>query len=133
MSQVAVTLINDGPRNAVAHVFIKGNGLGEETDFVILDPETSFDPALPAKPTLTIEKLWYDLNGFSVVLEGDYLATDTPIWSMSAGSASYMDFGYFAGIKDRSNELDGKGKLKITTSGLGAGDTGSIIVHVRKN
>lgn len=133
MAQVTITKLNDGPRNAVFHVSIFSDGSGEETDSVLIDPATSFDPALNAEPTITIDRLWYDLTGFNAYMEFDYLASDTPVWSMSGGQANSIDFCYFGGLKDRSNPLDGSGKLMLNTSGLGAGDFGTIIIKVRKD
>lgn len=133
MAQYTITKLADGPRNAVFHVSFTGDGGGELTDLVLVDPTSSFDPTLPGTPTLTIDKLWYDLTGFNAVLEFDYLTSDTPVWSMSGGQANYMDFCHFGGMKDRSDALDGLGKLKLTTSGLGAGDFGTLVVKVRKD
>lgn len=131
MPQVAVTKIIDGPRNAVFHVFIEGNGSGELTDHVLVDP-TSFSPALLAEPGLTLEEITYDLDGFSAKIEFDYLTTDNPVWSMSKGPGGHACFEDFGGLKDRSWS-DGNGKLKITTTGLDNGDRGSIILVLRKS
>jgi hypothetical protein len=133
MAQAVITKLLDGPRNAILHVFFEGDGSGELTDFVIADPATSFDPALPAEPTLTVEKLQYDLVGFNAKLEFDYLTSDTPVWALAGGRESKVDFCKAGGIRDRSNSMDGLGKLKITTSGLEDGDFGSLLVYLRKN
>lgn len=133
MAQLTVTKILDGQKNAVFHVSVLGDGSGDVTDEVVIDPANDFDPALNAKPAMTIEKLWYDLSGFNARLEFDYLVSDTPVWSMSGDQAVQLDFGCFGGIKDRSNVLDGSGKLMLTTSGLGSSDFGTLIVHVRKD
>lgn len=132
MPQITVTKILDGARNAAFHIAIAGTGGGEETDAVLIDPAYSFDPALPAMPTLTLTEMLYDLVGFNAKLEFDYLVSDTPLWSMSGGSFAHvcLDFG---GLKDRSNPLDGQGKIKITTNGLGAGDHGVIVIKLRKD
>lgn len=132
MAQLGITKIVDGQRNAVFHVSFVGTGAGELTDEVLIDPATSFDPALPADPAMTIEKIWYDLTGFSAELEFDYLASDTPVWSMSESQPFCVDFCSFGGLKDRSNPDSGLGKLKITTTGLGDGDFGTLIVQVKK-
>lgn len=133
MAQVVITKLLDGAKTAIFHVFLESNGSGELSDSVLIDPETSFDPALDAKPTLTVERLEYSLSGFDAKLEFDYLLSDTPVWAMLGGTDTKKDFCKAGGIRDRSNSLDGLGKLKITTSGFGAGDFGSIIVQVRKN
>ena len=127
---ITVTKMADGPRNAVYHVSIVGDGSGELTDQVIIDP-AEFDPAFPALPTLSVRQLWYDLSGFLVRMEYDYLASDTPVWTMSENGAACMDFTFMGGIADRSAS-DGNGKLKITTVGLGTGDYGTFIVAATK-
>jgi hypothetical protein len=133
MAQISVTKLLDGARNAVFHISINGTGVGELVDEILIDPATSFDPAHPPAPSLRIERLWYDLSGFGGRLEYDYLTSDTPVWSMSEGSGGcQVDFECIGGLADRSNGLDGLGKLKLTTSGLDAGDFGTIIVHARK-
>lgn len=128
---VTVTKILDGARNAVFHVYIE-HTTGEETDAVLIDPATSFDPAYPASPGMSLDAIWGDLTGFNARLEYDELASDRPVWSISGGSAFHVDFAAFGGLKDRSNPPDGSGKLMLTTSGLSAGDFGTLIVRVRK-
>lgn len=130
MAQIAITQIHDGPRNAVFHVAIEGDGSGELTDAVLVDP-TTFDPPLPASPSLVVERLQYDLSGFRAKLEFDYLASDTFLWAMSEGTYADADFCAFGGLKDRS-ATDGDGKILLTTTGLGAGDIGVIVLSVRK-
>lgn len=133
MSQVVVTKILDGARNAVFHVAIIGDALGDVSDSVIIDPAVDFTPALDAEPSMTIDSLWYDLAGFNARLEFDYLASDTPIWSMSGNQGTHIDFCHFGGLKDRSPAMDGLGKLQITTSGLADGDFGTLVIKVRKD
>lgn len=133
MTQATITKLLDGPRNAVYHVSILADGSGDLGDEILIDPATSFNPALPAVPGLRIAQLWYDLSGFNAILEFDYLVSDTPIWSMSGGQANHVDFSCFGGLADRSNELDGSGKLKLSTSGLDTGDFGTLIVYATKS
>lgn len=131
MAQITLTTLLDGPKNAAVHVSIAGDGTGELVDEVILDP-AAFDPPLPPVPALRIAELWYNFVGFDSLLEFDYLASDTPVWSMSGGEAIHMDFGCIGGLTDRSNPLDGSGKLLLTTSGLEAGDFGTMVILVKK-
>ena len=131
MAQVSITKIVDGPRTAAFHIFIKGDGLGDITNEVLVDGD-SFDPSLPKDPLLTITRIKYDLTGFSSIIEFDYLGSDTPIWSMSDGQYADVDLCEISGLRDRSAQ-DGQGSIKLTTSGLGAGDTGSILLTVRKD
>lgn len=132
MSQITITKILDGARNAVVHVFVTGDGSGDLANEVLIDPATDFDPPFPAKPELRIDRLWYDLVGFTGYLAFDYLTSNTPIWSMSAGQANQPDFSWFGGLTDRSNPLDGLGKIKLTTTGLELGDVGTLIISAKK-
>jgi hypothetical protein len=131
---VSVTKLMDGAKNAAFHVFIKSDGVSADlTDYVIIDPALSFDPAYPNIPTMTVEEIYYDLAGFDAFLEFDYMLSDTPLWAMSGNQYAEAEFDCVGGLKDRSNELDGTGKLQITTSGLTAGKFGSIVIKVRKD
>lgn len=133
MAQIAVTNLVDGLRNAVIHVSIKGDSTGDLVDEVIVDPATSFELALPAVPALRIDKIWYDLTDFNAFLEFDYLSSNTPVWSMSGNQPVELCFEGVGGLTDRSNELNGSGKLKLTTSGLALGAFGTIILHLKKS
>ena len=130
-----VTKIMEGERHAVFHVYLKSDGVtGELTDFVIADPAADLNPVLNAVPSMTIEQLWYDLDGFGARLEFDYLVDDTAAWTLSGNSGTHIDFSNIGGLKDRSNVLDGTGKLMITTSGFSSSsDNGTIIIKVRKD
>lgn len=131
---VSVTKLMDGQRNAAFHIFIKSDGASADlTDYVVIDPALSFDPNLANNPAMTVEEIYYDLAGFDAYLEFDYMLSDTPLWAMSGGQYAEAEFDCVGGLKDRSNELDGTGKLQITTSGLTAGKFGSIIIKVRKD
>lgn len=131
MAQISVTTLLDGPRNAVVHVSFLGDGTGELTDEVLLDP-AAFDPPLPPVPALRIDRLWYAFAGFDARLQFDYLASNTPVWSMLGGEAIHMDFAGFGGLTDRSDALDGSGKLLLTTVGLEEGSFGSMVIWARK-
>lgn len=132
MAQLTITKIIDGSRNAVFHLAIAGSGVGDLIDEIIIDPAVSFSPARPAIPSMSIDRIWYDLIGFDARLEFDYLSSDTPIWTMGQGQYALADFSLFGGLADRSPVLDGTGKLMLSTSGLGAGDAGTIIIKVHK-
>lgn len=134
MNTVAITKILDGQRAAVFHIFITSDGAsGDLSDEVLIDPAVDLDPSPGARPSITIDQLWYDLAGFDGFLAFDYLISDTPVWTLSGGNGVHMDFSHFGGLKDRSNPLDGSGKLILTTNGMSAGDTGTIIIKVRKD
>ena len=132
---VLVTKMLDGERFAVFHVYIESDGAtGELDNFVLIDPAADLTPSTGATPSLTIEHLWYDLSDFDARLDFEYLIENTPVWTLSGGNGVHMDFSPFGGLKDRSQSLDGTGKLLITTSGLlSSGDCGSIVIKVRKD
>lgn len=132
MAQVLVTKLHDGAKSAVFHVAITGDGSGDVTDAVLIDP-TQFDVPMPAAPGLTIERLWYDLAGFDARLEFDNLISDTLAWSMTGGQSATFDFCDIGGLKDRSAPLDGTGKLTLTTSGLLVDGVGTLVIKVRKD
>lgn len=132
MSQVVTTVLNDGDRYAVVHVAIQGDAAGDLAGEVIVDPASTFSKALPNVPSLTITKLWYDLTDFNGRLDYEFLPDNTPVWNMSSGFSSTMDFTEFQGIKDKS-PADGTGKILLSTSGLLAGGYGSIIIKLRKD
>lgn len=132
MAQIAITKLNDGPRNAVFHIVFSGDGSGDLSDEVVIDPATSFDPALPSVPSLTISRLKYDLSGFDAWIEFDYLVSDELIWSMTGDQYVDVDLTQFGGLRDRSPS-GGLGKLKLSTSGLGMNEHGTLIVWVRKD
>lgn len=129
---IKVTQLLDGPRNATIHVSIVGDATGELVDAVLIDP-ADLTPPLPPVPALRIYGLVYDLTGFDAKLEYDYLASDTPVWTITGDGAGQLDFSAFGGLTDRSPELDGSGKLLLTTSGLMAGGFGSMVITVKKS
>jgi hypothetical protein len=133
MAQITITKLNDGPRNAIIHVALRGDGTGDLVGETLLDPATSFDVPLPPVPALRIMRIMYDLTGFDARLDFDYLASDTPIWTMTGDTGSEFDFSSFGGLTDRSLELDGTGKLLLTTNGLDIGGLGSMIVVAKKS
>ncbi len=130
-----ITKLNDGMRNAVFHVFIQGDGVtGDMNDLVIVDPSKDLDPILGKRPCLTITELWYSFSGFDAKLEFAYLTDDNGVWSLAPGNGNHLCFDSFGGIKDRSNPLDGTGKLMLTTIGLlSASSCGTLIIKVRKD
>jgi len=132
MPQLTLTTLADGPRNAITHASFLSDGSGDLVDVDLINP-MDFNPPMPPRPALNIYRLWYDFTGFDARLEFDYLSSDTPIWTMSGGRSNQIDFEMIGGLTDRSNELDGSGKLQITTSGFDAGDFGTLIIWARKS
>ena len=133
MAQIKITTLNDGPRNAIFHVALAGDGTGDLVGETVIDPAMSFDTPLPPVPALRIVRLMYDLTGFDAKLDFDYLASDTPIWTMTGDGSGEFDFSAFGGLTDRSLELDGSGKLLLSTTGLDIGGIGTMIIAAKKS
>jgi hypothetical protein len=131
MSTALITRILDGPRNVVLHVFVQGDALGDLSEELILDP-ADLDPALPERPGLTLNRIQYDLVGFDAVLAFEELLSNRPVWSMTGDQYADVDFSAYGGIKDRSTP-DGSGRLMLTTSGLDDGESGTLILMLRKD
>jgi hypothetical protein len=131
---VEVTKIQDGPRNAIFHIYLQSDGAsGELSNVTLIDPAVDFDPALPASPILIIEKLWYDITGFDGILKFEDLVNETPVWTLS-GHGHFLDFSPMGGLKDRSDNLDGTGKILLATTGFTTlGEQGTIILQVKKH
>jgi len=125
---VAVRKLLDG-HVCFFKVYLKNDGSGEVTDSIIIDPLVDLIDRKNPKG-LVIEKIWYDINGFSVRLEFDDLI-DSPIWTCSS-SNNYVDFQPFGGLSDASG-LDGTGKIMLTTTGFINGMQGSMILKVRRS
>lgn len=130
---VEITKLLDGPRYGVYHIFLKSDGSGDLENTVLINPTEDFTPPYESLPSMAIETIQYDLSGFSARLEFEYLINNTPIWSMSEGPGSEVDFTNYGGVRDRSGILDGTGNLLLTTSGFSIGDFGTIVIKVKKD
>lgn len=121
---VARRVILNGSRNYVVEFTVVGDGTGEETLTRI--NETSGDMGTDNK----IMSINYVLNGFNAKLYFD-ASTDLFAWGLDSDKQETVKFNKVGGLVN--NAGTGKtGDLLITTTGLGAGDAGSIIVWFRK-
>lgn len=128
---VNVTKLQDGPRHWQFHIYLESDGAsGELTDETVIDPVV--DMGLESSQRLAIQEITYSLSGFACRIEADYLVDGKMIWVMSDASANTVEFQEkYGGLYDRS-EVDGTGKLQLTTTGFTtAGDMGSILITVR--
>lgn len=131
---IAITKIQDGPRHVRVHVYIAGDGSGDLDKYVLLDPTQDIDPEQTAVPTFTVEKILYSLSGFAAKVSFEYISTDVPLWVLTEGNESEACFKGAGGLIDRSNPLDGSGKLLLSTKGLdSAADMGTILFYLRKD
>jgi hypothetical protein len=126
---VEVTTLLDGSRQLFLHVYVKGDGSGDLNAVEIADP-ADFD--MPGtNQFFTLEGIQAALNGFSASLKFDYLINGTFIWAIPEYQSEY-DFNPVGGLKDRSDTLDGTGKVLLSTVGLADGDEGSFVIKLRK-
>ncbi len=128
---VTVTKLLDG-NHPILHVHLKSDGVSPDlVNYELIDP-ADFGHTGPHK-FLTLDALTYGLAGFSASLKFDYLIAGTFIWTLPEGTAPTVDFTYYGGLKDRSNPLDGTGKILLSTKGFGdSGDEGSIVIQLKK-
>ena len=116
----------DGNRVTEVKYNIVGDGSGEETKTVLYDASTFTAQAIDNAVT-SIE---YCLVGFSAQLYWD-ASTDVPLLSLAEGSESREHFNYVGSIANNSGT--GKtGDILISTSGLGSGDHGFIILRIKQ-
>ena len=128
-NKVNTTIVNDGPVYLVMHVYIESDGAsGDLLNEILLDP---VDIGKPTSNRFVIERIDYNFSGFSGVIGFESELVDkTLIWTLSEGN-SLADFKLIGGLADRS-DIDGSGKIQISTNGLSAGDNGTMIIHIRK-
>lgn len=120
--------IIDGSKNLVVKIHISGDGSGEETDTVLIDA-SSYSPAFIDANLIGVHGA---LSGFSANLQWDATA-NVPLINLPDYEYNLdgKQIGWFGGIPNDSGA--GKtGDILITTSGLGAGDIGTIILELKK-
>lgn len=115
----------DGERNVVMKFTNVSDGTGEAA---VTKVDVS---ALNGAPTsVRIEKVQYDIQGMSVNLLWDATA-DVSALVIGSGQGCF-DFSEVGGL--RNNAGDGvTGDIQLTTVGHTAGDTYSIVLHMKKN
>lgn len=124
------TLI-DGHRNIVFQVDIVGDGSGDESATSLVDISTFAAHPTRGTPTgCSIDKVVSTLEGFTCQLLWD---ATTDVEALLVGQTpAVMDFKDQGGLLN--NAGSGKtGDINITTTGLGSGDQGTILLHLRKS
>jgi len=121
---LAVSTVLNGSRNVIIKIQISGDA--DLTSSVLFDASAYL-------PEVTDNKIWtidYVLNGFSATLYWD-ATTDVQALAIPTDHPHKNDFSWFGGLVN--NAGSGKtGDILITTKGLTAGDTGTIILEVKK-
>jgi hypothetical protein len=120
---VASTFRVNGSRLFVLEVQITGDGSGEETATELIDPAD----LTGAPSSFKIRAVQWSLDGFSASLLWDATASDHALTlSTVSDILRFSDTGSHI-VNPLSTGATGK--LLITTVGLGAGDTGTIIIE----
>lgn len=128
---VTVTTLLDGPRTTILHVYIKSDGASADlTNYEIANP-ADFQTPYDGNQFFTLKAIDSVLNGFSASLKFDYLINGNFIWAIPEYNSSF-DFCSVGGLKDRSNPLDGTGKVLLSTNGLSDQDEGSFVITLTK-
>jgi hypothetical protein len=123
---VEVQTINDGPKNLVIHLHIDGDGTGDLSNVNIIDISALNVPC--AK--LRLVRLQAEFIGVSAELKWD---ATTPIHFMVIPDYDVnMDLEYCGGIPNNAG-VGVTGDVLISTTGLGAGDTGHAVMHFYKH
>lgn len=116
----------DGSRNTVIKWHVSGDGTGDETATAVVDAS-----ALTPVPTqLKVMEVEAALVGCSAVLEFDATANQ-PIISLPEGEDVYDFRDPHGGIPDPL-ATGTTGDIVITTTGLGAGDSATVIISCKK-
>lgn len=122
--EVVVTTQLDGSRRTILHVTLRSDGAsGDISNYEIADPGDDY--------VFVLEKIQSSFVGFSGSLKFEYLINGTFVWPIPEFD-SVQDFRPEGGLMDRSNVLDGTGKVLLSTEGFGDDDVGSFTITLRK-
>ena len=139
------TIISEGTQKAIIHFYMEGDGSGEWINEPLWDPATEFNTLaspqysgddgsskqlLPDK--LTIIKSWVSASWFDITLsfDGNIIV---PVIVFARDADFTLDFGYFGGLKDRTND-NPTGRLLISTKDFAnPGSNGFMVLEVKRN
>lgn len=131
------------------HIYLESDGNeGELVNYPIVDPAVDYPDDLGSRnPRPVVRQVWHSFAWFDGLLSFDDLVP-APSWMLQRDSASYSDFRYFGGIKERypeigddGNDVDTKdkassdrtGKVLLSTKDFApAGSTGTLLLEIWK-
>lgn len=129
VNTIATQTLQDGPRNLVVKVNILGDASGEETATQLIDV-SAYDGHGKNWDEVSILRAQGSLTGFSVNLLWD-ATTDLRAMDLSADDPFCLDHREVGGlINDAGTGVTGD--INFTTVGLGAADTGSFVLWMKK-
>jgi hypothetical protein len=129
MAIITKQTILDGSKNLVVKIHIEGDVGGDETDTVLIDA-SSYSPIFDGGRVMGIHSA---LVGFTAHLDWD-ATTNIPLLDIPdyEYNLNGEQIGWFGGIPNNAGA--GKtGDILISTTGLGAGDHGMIILELAKS
>lgn len=123
---IQTQVINNGPRNLILKTYILGDGSGEETGTLLVDVSAYTATAVK------IIGVHSALSGFVADLlwdaTTDVTALHLPDYEFNLNGPQ---IGWFGGLVNNAG-VGKTGDILITTTGLGAGDDGTIILEMVK-
>lgn len=127
---VTVTKLLNTSKRDIIHVYVLGDGTGDETAAVIYD--YSVDTYAPDAATkLWVEKMWASVDGTVDVDLSFGGSTPFILWGFPQYSPGYkVDLSCFGGIGNKAGTPSGD--ITMATNGLGAGDDFHFILDLRK-
>lgn len=121
--------IVDGSKWLIVKCHVSGDGSGEETNTVLIDAST-YNPAFTNG---ALSLLHANLTGFTCTLYWDATA-NVPIMNIPDYEVhlSENEMGHLSGGIPNNAGAGKTGDILVSTSGLGAGDQGTIILKIKK-
>lgn len=129
---VTNTRVALGNRSVIQQIQIASDG-SEETDLVVYDSSAVAAALFPVRTNplnCAIRRIMYSTNSKLAVVHIEWDAsTDVLAWSMPAGGDGVYDFSSFGALKNVAGSGI-TGDIVLTTTGLVAGDSISLILEV---
>lgn len=126
---ITKTTLADGARNLVQLINILGDGSGDETGAVLVD-RSAFAPTDGVE--LVVTKIEGLLISHTASLRFDATA-DLTFVRLPSDDWFCHDWEKIGGISSNRAGAGAIGDILLATTGLGNGDAGTFILHMRKN
>ena len=122
----------DGPTRTIRHVYIYGDGTGEESDLKIFDASAfTVGPQKATISKVSLMRLWWNINAAAAILEWD-ADTDVPFFSLNPNANGFVDFRSFGGIPEIAS-TGATNDINLTSVGLSANDTITLTFEVKQS
>jgi hypothetical protein len=140
-NKIIKTILQNGTKSLLMHIYLESDGVeGELKNYPIIDPLVDYPEGDKGSrnPRPTVRQVWHSFGWFDGLMSFDDLVP-APSWLLQRDSASYSDFRYFGGIKERYTDPDDKnssdrtGKVLLTTTDFAPlGSTGTMLIEIWK-